>query len=157
MDVEQGRVALTRAEPITQTSSSKPARVKRNRSGAESATDSTHARFRSVSRRSSPPSAPHTKTSAGATVRLAANASVRPSADAENPFSTRSPPTIRWGAALPVAAARHRPMSPRSSAATVSDRPSGDQEGRTWSAPHERSSAELRHVAWPPSDGTVKS
>ena len=63
--------------------------------------------------------------------RLEANASLRPSADAENPFSTRSPATMRWGAAPPVAARRQSPTSPRSSAATVSDRPSGDQEGRT--------------------------
>ncbi len=82
---------------ITQTSSSKPARVKRKRSGAESATESVHARFSSLSRRSSPPSARHVKTSAGAVGPLAAKANTRPSAEAENPLIERAPPTIRPG------------------------------------------------------------
>ena len=124
-----------------------------NRSGEASAVVAFHARFSPVSCRSPLPSAPHTKTSDGAVAELAAKASNRPSAEAEKPFSTRSPPTIRVGASPLHVATRQSPRSPRSSVATITERPSGDQSGGTCRAAQERSSADVRQTASPPIAG----
>ena len=95
---EQGIAGAAASQPkgfMIQASTVMPARSKRKCSGRLSVTSPFQSRLRSVSRRSPPPSAPQTKTSAGESGSLAAKAMVPPVAGhgeaADDPLARDDP------------------------------------------------------------------